>query len=72
MTMQDQCKQYIFQYANEEMQRNAALFDEHKDYVWLVLKLFRDDYKAQVDAGATEYIPHPKIIETLDAMKPWS
>lgn len=72
MTMENQCKQYILQYANEEMQRNAALFGEHKDYVEIVLKLFRDDYKAQVDAGATEYIPDPKIIETLDAMKPWS
>lgn len=71
MTMKEQCKQAVFQYANEEMQRNAILFGEHKDYVITVLQLFRDEYKKQVNEGSTEFVTPLHITEILDQMKPW-
>jgi len=69
--MEEQCKQTILAYANDEMQRNAALLGEHKEYVTLVLRLFRDDYHNQVNQGATEYITPKHITDYLDSIKPW-
>ena len=71
MTMQEQCKQAILQYADEEMQRNAVLFDEHREYVTVVLQLFRDEYQKQVNEGATEFVTPQYIIDILDSIKPW-
>lgn len=71
MTMREQCKQAILQYADEEMQRNAMLFNEHKEYVQVVLQLFRDEYQKQVAQGATDFVTPQHIIDTLDSMKPW-
>jgi len=69
--MEEQCKQIILAYANDEMQRNAALLGEHKEYVTLVLRLFRDDYHNQVNQGATEYIAPQHVKDYLDSIKPW-
>jgi hypothetical protein len=69
--MEEQCRQAILVYANDEMQRNASLLGEHKEYVTLVLKLFRDDYHNQVNQGATEYIVPKHITDYLDSIKPW-
>ncbi len=69
--MEEQCRQAILAYANDEMQRNASLLGEHKEYVTLVLKLFRDDYHNQVNQGATEYIVPKHITDYLDSIKPW-
>jgi hypothetical protein len=69
--MEEQCKQTILAYANDEMQRNAALLGEYKEYVTLVLKLFRDDYHNQVNQGATEYIAPQHVKDYLDSIKPW-
>ena len=72
MTMREQCKQAILQYADEEMQRNAVLFGEHREYVTVVLQLFRDEYQKQVNEGATEFVTPQHIIDILDSMKPWN
>lgn len=69
--MENQCKQAILSYASEETQRNAALFGEHKEYVELVITLLRDEYKIQVEAGATEFVVPEFIDNTLISMRPW-
>jgi hypothetical protein len=71
MSIREQCKQAVLQYADEEMQRNAVLFGEHKEYVIVVLQLFRDEYQKQANAGATEFVTPQHIIDILDQMKPW-
>jgi len=69
--MKEQCKLIILSYADEEMQRNAALTGENETYVNTVLTLIRDEYHIQVNSGATEFILPSNISDTLDAMKPW-
>tara|TARA_R110000772_G_scaffold262437_1_gene381520 strand:+ start:896 stop:1117 length:222 start_codon:yes stop_codon:yes gene_type:complete len=69
--MNEQCKQAILGYVSEETQRNAALFGEHKEYVQLVITLLRDEYKAQFDSGATDFVVPELINGTLISMRPW-
>lgn len=69
--MEEQCRQAILSYANEEMQRNALLFGEHIEYVKLVLQLFRDSYHEQVNQGATTFTIDSIITDYLDSIKPW-
>lgn len=69
--MEEQCKNKILEYANEEMQRNAALFGEHKTYVNIVVTLLRDEYHKQVDAGETTFTVPTEITNTLNSLKPW-
>jgi hypothetical protein len=69
--MEEQCKIAILEYANEEMQRNAVLFEEHTEYVKLVLTLFRDSYHKQVREGATQFKKEKHITDYLDSIKPW-
>lgn len=69
--MNEQCKAIILSYADEQMQRNAALTGEHKTYVNVVLTLIRDEYHTQVNNGATEFILPSSISNELNDMKPW-
>ena len=69
--MKEQCKLIILSYADEEMQRNAALTGENKIYVNTVLTLIPDEYHIQVNNGAKEFILPSKISDTLDVMRPW-
>lgn len=64
-------KNKILEYASEEMQRNAALFGEHAEWVTTVITLIRDDYHAQARSGAEEYTLSSDIQTYLDANKPW-
>jgi hypothetical protein len=69
--MKAEARNMILLYADEEMQRNAALTGEHKEYVTIVLQLLRDDYKAQVANGNTEYVINEHTLEFLDSIKPF-
>ena len=69
--MEEQCKTKILEYANEEMQRNAALTGEHKVYVSTVLTLLRDEYHKQVAAGETTFTVPAEITNLLNSIKPW-
>ena len=69
--MNEQCKTIILSYADEQMQRNAAITGEHKTYVNVVLTLIRDEYHTQVNNGASEFVLPSSISSTLDGMKPW-
>lgn len=71
MSLKTECRDAIYSYANEEMQRNAALTGEHKEYVNLVLTLLRDSYKEQNLAGATTFTIPPEIVSILDEASPW-
>jgi|TARA_R100001463_G_scaffold39879_1_gene85151 hypothetical protein len=69
--MEEQCKIKILEYANEQMQRNAALLGEHEEYVNTVLTLLRDEYHKQVDAGKTTFTVPTEITNLLNSIKPW-
>lgn len=69
--LQEGCRAAILSYADEEMQRNAALLDEHKEYVELVLRLFRDQYMFQKEAGNTVFVTPVEVEEYLDSIKPY-
>ncbi len=69
--LEEGCKAAIMSYANEEMQRNAALFGEHLEYITLVLTLLRDSYRSQKEDGATEFVIHSDIATLLDDHKPF-
>ena len=69
--MKEQCKLIILSYADEEMQRNAALTGENKIYVNTVLTLIRDEYHIQFNSGAKEFILPSNISDELDAIRPW-
>lgn len=71
MSMKQQCQTAIYNYADEETQRNAALTGEHKEYVLLVLQLMRDEYHKQVQAGATEFTVPDQINLILTDECPW-
>lgn len=69
--MRTQCQQAIYSYADEQMQRTAALTGEHAEYVCLVLTLLRDEYHAQVASGATQFTVPDQIHQTLVEASPW-
>ena len=71
MSLKTECKNAIYYYADEEMQRNAALTGEHIEYVKLVLILLRDSYREQNLAGATTFTIDPVIASLLDKECPW-
>jgi hypothetical protein len=71
MSLEEQCRDAIYAYADEETQMNAALTGEHKLYVSLVLQLMRDAYHEQSAAGATEYTVSDEIAAFLQAECPW-
>jgi len=69
--MEEQCKLIILSYADEQMQRNAALTGENKIWVNTVLTLIRDEYHIQVNNGATEFVLPSIISNQLDSTKPY-
>ena len=69
--MEEQCREAIYNYVDEECQMNAALNGEHLDYVKLVLQLMRDEFKAQLMSGATEFVVLDQIALTLTDECPW-
>lgn len=71
MSLKTECKNAIYHYADEEMQRNAALTGEHIEYVKLVLTLLRDSYKEQNLAGATTFTVPEEIVAILTEESPW-
>jgi hypothetical protein len=69
--MEEQCKNVILSYCNEDMQRNAILLGEHEDYVKLCLKIIRDQYRRDTEAGLTNFILSDEATTFLDSIKPW-
>lgn len=71
INMEEQCRETIYNYVDEETQMNAALTGEHLEYVQLVLQLMRDAYHEQVAAGATEFTVSDEIAVLLTEECPW-
>lgn len=71
MSMRTECRDAIYNYADVETQRDAALTGEHKEYVCLVLQLLRDQYHEQVAAGETTFTVPDGIAVTLTDECPW-
>ncbi len=69
--MKAEARNMILVYASEEMQRNAALTGEYKEYVTIVLQLLRDDYKDQIENGNTAYVANERTLEFLDSIRPF-
>lgn len=71
MSIKTECQEAIYNYVDEETQRNAALTGEHLQYVLLVLQLMRDSYHTQVAAGATTFTVPEDIALVLTEECPW-
>jgi len=52
-------------------ERNAALTDEHKEYVMLVLQLLRDAYKEQKANGDANFVVPSDTAAFLSEESPW-
>jgi|TARA_R100000455_G_C6266101_1_gene121358 vacuolar-type H+-ATPase subunit C/Vma6 len=62
--LKDGCTASIYTYAPLFRQANAALYDEHKDFVDKVLRLYRKHYQDLKQSGRTEWEDLPQ--EFLD------
>lgn len=71
MSLAIECQAAIFNYADADTQRNAALTGEHKEYVTLVLQLLRDEYAIQKADGAANFTVPDNIAVLLTEESPW-
>ena len=71
MSLKSECEASVFAYAPLHKQLNANLFNEHKDYVSVVITLHRDEYGRQKKAGASSFSLPTEIQQTLNDMRPW-
>lgn len=72
MTLEESCTQAILEYAPYYRQINAALHGEHREYVDLVLRLYRDHYWQIVEQGGTTwYEPDAAVATYLTQIKPY-
>lgn len=71
MSLATECQAAIFNYADADTQRNAALTGEHKEYVMLVLQLLRDQYAIQKANGDANFTVPDDIAVTLTEECPW-
>lgn len=69
--MKDEGRAAVFEFADVEAQLNSALTGENKEYVDLVLRLIRDEYREEVKRGKTVFVLSPQVTTTLNEMKPW-
>lgn len=66
-----QCRAAIIAYADEEMQRNAALTGQDDLYVITVLTELRKEYAIQLAQGRTSFVVPKSVSAALDAIRPW-
>jgi|TARA_R110002167_G_scaffold2255_1_gene11598 hypothetical protein len=71
MSLSTECQAAIFNYADADTQRNAALTGEHKEYVLMVLQLMRDQYAVQKAEGAANFVVPDEIAVYLTEECPW-
>jgi hypothetical protein len=66
-----ECRDCILTYADEEMQRNAALTGENMDYVMTVLFMLRNDYQRHIERNDITFVPDQAVVDYLESIKPW-
>ena len=71
MTLKSECEASVFSFAPLHKQLNAQLFDEHKDYVSIVITLHRDEYDRQKESGESGFSLPKEMQQLLNDMKPW-
>ena len=71
MSLKSECEASVFANAPLHKQLNANLFNEHKDYVSIVITLHRDEYDRQKESGASSFSLPTDIQQILSDMKPW-
>ena len=71
MSMKEDCKAAIYNYAPQIRQTNAAFLGEHSDYVGIVLTSLRDHYHVLKETGETEWSIPDYMITMLEEMKPY-
>lgn len=55
MSLKSECQESVFSFAPLHKQLNAELFDEHKEYIRVVITLHKDEYEMQKAAGASSF-----------------
>ncbi len=71
MSLQESCKETIYNYVDEETQLNAALTGEHLEYVQMVIALLRAEYAQQEIDGKTTFTVPDGIAQMLQEECPW-
>ena len=71
MSLEQECKEVIYNYVDEETQMNAALTGEHKEYVTLCISLLRLHYAQLLSEGATTFTVSDDIAVLLTQECPW-
>jgi len=71
MTLKSECEASVFQYAPLHKQLNAQMFDEYKEYISVVIRLHRDEYKIQKEQGSTTFVLPQETSDLLEEMKPY-
>ena len=71
MTLKSECEASVFSFAPLHKQLNANLFEEHADYISVVITLHRDEYERRKAAGETAFVLSDADQETLNEARPW-
>jgi hypothetical protein len=71
MTLKSECEASVFSFAPLHKQLNAHLFEEHADYISVVISLHRDEYERQKEAGESSFSLPTEMQQTLNDMRPW-
>lgn len=72
MAFETETEQAILTYAPYYRQHNAALFGEHRDYIDIVIQLYRDWHNELNTTGATEWADMPTARKQyIDDNKPY-
>ena len=71
MSLKSECEASVFSFAPLHKQINAQLFDEHKEYISIVITLHRDEYEQQKQAGATSFTLPSSAEQFLNELKPY-
>tara|TARA_Y100000114_G_C11656388_1_gene276813 strand:- start:185 stop:400 length:216 start_codon:yes stop_codon:yes gene_type:complete len=71
MSLKSECETSVFSFAPLHKQLNANLFDEHKDYVRIVIQVHRDEYLRRKLAGETAFVLSDADKKFLHDNTPW-
>ena len=71
MTLKTTAETTILEYVPMIRQTNAVLFDEHREFVELALKLLRDRYQHLKAQGAETYSVEPEFDTWFTENKPY-
>ena len=70
--MEKECENAILEYAPIFRQVNAALLNEHRDYVETVLVIHRNHYHQLIEKGETQWRELPaEIVQWLNENRPY-